>query len=285
MALLLSHSVHVVLYSGEFLTKTTAAPSQEPAVSVGNVGQLAVDMVISTLWMERIGYIYHDSILPLVGNDPFAHPESVSCKIVTSCEVYENIESKTIIIQQRSPFIRGKRTSFKQWLKTWMKEEKIEQLVILTSSHAHERIDCQLEGSQFRFIAGPTIEAHEIKELKSNLEWQELEKRLGEDEMRSGNDSSSIYIPGAGIAKSLFQECSNEMKVCILLMFCAEGDNAGDALELAKHMNDWLNIIDMEPKRIIGIDGKPVLMPGLSWKVPHSWKLMYGSNVDRTLFH
>jgi len=27
-----------------------------------------------------------------------------------------------------------------------MKEEKIEQLVILTSSHAHERIDCQLEG-------------------------------------------------------------------------------------------------------------------------------------------
>ena len=60
--------------------------------------------------------------------------------------------------------------------------------------------------SQFRFIAGPKIEAHEIKELKSNLEWQELEKRLGEDEMRSGNDSSSIYIPGAGIAKSLFQE-------------------------------------------------------------------------------
>ena len=58
----------------------------QPAVSVGNVGQLAVDMVISTLWMERIGYIYHDSILPLVGNDPFAHPESVSCKIVTSCE-------------------------------------------------------------------------------------------------------------------------------------------------------------------------------------------------------
>ena len=58
----------------------------QPAVSVGNVGQLAVDMVISTLWMERIGYIYHDSILPLVGNDPFAHPESVACKIVTSCE-------------------------------------------------------------------------------------------------------------------------------------------------------------------------------------------------------
>jgi hypothetical protein len=40
-----------------------------------------------------------------------------------------------------------------------------------------------------------------------------------------------------------------------------------------------------QPKRIIGIDGKPVLMPGLAWKVPHSWKLMYGSNVDRTLFH
>lgn len=60
--------------------------------------------------------------------------------------------------------------------------------------------------SQFRFIAGPKIEAHEIKELKSSLEWQELEKRLGVGELRGGNDSSSIYIPGAGIAMSLFQE-------------------------------------------------------------------------------
>jgi len=255
-----------------------------PSVSVGNVGQLAVDMVISTLWMERIGYIYHDSILPLVGNDPFAHPESVTCKVVTSCEVYENLENKTIIIQQRAPFIKGKRALFKSWLRKWMKEVNIGQLVILSSSHAHERIDSQLEGSQFRFVAGQKIESHEVENMKNKLGWRELEKRLSDSEGGRG-DNSSLYMPGSGIAKSLYEECSEDMRVCVLLMFCSEGDNASDGLELAKHLNDWLKIIDMEPKHIIGIDGKSVMMPGLTWKEPYSWRLMYGARVDRTLFH
>lgn len=43
-------------------------------------------------------------------------------------------------------YFQGKRASFKQWLRKWMVEMKISQLVILTSSHAHERIDIQLQG-------------------------------------------------------------------------------------------------------------------------------------------
>ena len=58
----------------------------QPAVSVGNVGQLAADLLISTMWLDRCGFIYHDSILPLVGNDPYAHPEADVCKVVTACE-------------------------------------------------------------------------------------------------------------------------------------------------------------------------------------------------------
>jgi hypothetical protein len=38
------------------------------------------------MWLEKCGFIYHDSILPLVGNDPFAHPEADVCKVVTACE-------------------------------------------------------------------------------------------------------------------------------------------------------------------------------------------------------
>ena len=35
------------------------------------MGQLAADLVISTLKMRKIGIIYDDSITPVVGNDPF----------------------------------------------------------------------------------------------------------------------------------------------------------------------------------------------------------------------
>ena len=40
-------------------------------VSVGNVGQLAVDLMISTLKMKKVGHIHDESITPVIGNDPY----------------------------------------------------------------------------------------------------------------------------------------------------------------------------------------------------------------------
>ncbi|GFN96011.1 proteasome assembly chaperone 2, partial [Plakobranchus ocellatus] len=78
----------------------------DPTVSVGNVGQLAADLVISTLWMERVGFIIHRSLLPCVGNNPFAHEDATSCKMTTCCEVYESTVAQIVVIQQRAPFIK-----------------------------------------------------------------------------------------------------------------------------------------------------------------------------------
>lgn len=40
---------------------------------MGNVGQLAVDVLINSLRLERVGYLHHPGLLPLVGNDAFDH--------------------------------------------------------------------------------------------------------------------------------------------------------------------------------------------------------------------
>ena len=58
----------------------------QPLVSVGNVGQLTADLIISTLWMDRVGYILHDAITPAVGNNPFAHADATGCKLTSCCE-------------------------------------------------------------------------------------------------------------------------------------------------------------------------------------------------------
>ena len=59
----------------------------QPSVSVGNVGQLAVDLLISTLCLEKSGYLYDDSILPVIGNDPFATKDQTKmCKLMTGAE-------------------------------------------------------------------------------------------------------------------------------------------------------------------------------------------------------
>lgn len=46
--------------------------SVQPAVAVGNVGQLAVDLIVSTLNMSRVGYLHTDCLIPMAGNNPYA---------------------------------------------------------------------------------------------------------------------------------------------------------------------------------------------------------------------
>lgn len=41
-------------------------------MAVGNVGQLAVDLLVSTLNMSRVGYIHTDCLIPMAGNNPYA---------------------------------------------------------------------------------------------------------------------------------------------------------------------------------------------------------------------
>jgi len=40
-------------------------------VSVGNVAQLACDVLISSLNARRVGFLYDDSAVPVVGSEPF----------------------------------------------------------------------------------------------------------------------------------------------------------------------------------------------------------------------
>lgn len=259
-----------------------------PAVSVGNVAQLTADLLISTLTMHRAGYIQHPSIIPLVGGDPFAHPEATSCKLVTCCEVYESQEHRVVIIQQRSPFVQGKRGLFRNWLVQWIKENEFKRVVIATSSSAEERLDVQLQGPQFRFVASPQIEEAFGDMFRNFYEWEELERRQcfpapSVLEAKDG-EGGELYIPGGGIAKTLFEELYNDVPVAICLMFCAEGDNIAEALELANRLNRWLGLILFHSRSIGGADEEAVVKY-TKWKVPVSWKLFYGSKFDQSLFH
>ncbi|OWF48025.1 proteasome assembly chaperone 2-like [Mizuhopecten yessoensis] len=256
-----------------------------PAVSVGNVGQLAVDLLISTLWMERVGHIHHESILPLVGNDPFAHEDFNDCKLVTSCDVYESIEHKVVVIQQRAPFVRGKMALFRKWLKEWIINKSFKKLVILTSSRSEERLDIQIQGDQLRFLASQCMEETKTCQMlrSAPLNWLDLERRNTPEELQNGSEKPNyIYVPGGGIAKSLLEECGKDMPVVVLLMFCSEGDNSQDAIFLASRLNQWLDLVDMKPKK--REDGQ-IIKPLPGWKIPLSWRHLFGARVDQTLFH
>lgn len=61
----------------QFISETDQKPSFDQfellvaVPSLGNVGQLAADILISNFAAKRVGYLYTKYILPVVGNDPY----------------------------------------------------------------------------------------------------------------------------------------------------------------------------------------------------------------------
>ncbi|XP_064641035.1 proteasome assembly chaperone 2-like [Lineus longissimus] len=248
-----------------------------PAVSVGNVGQLTADLLICTLYMNKVGYLCDDSILPMVGNDPYTtNSEGQICNLVTGAQVYMSASLKLIVIQQRAPFVKGKRGQFCEKLMSWIQEKQFRQVVIVTSSHAHMRTDTQLQGSQLRYLATPEFDALTQNSVEENLHWMRLEP--SENPLQS--QDSDLYIPGGGLAKTLFSACklSHVAAVCVLT-FCAEGENAVDAIQLATFLNQYLKVAD--EKNQFPTPGNVGRSP---WKIPISWNLLYGNSVDQMIY-
>nr|XP_029508651.1 proteasome assembly chaperone 2 [Oncorhynchus nerka] len=77
-----------------------------PAISVGNVGQLAVDLIVSTLNMCRVGYIHTDCLIPMAGNNPYATFAENANDLSTNAEVYSSPELRLAVLQIRTPIIQ-----------------------------------------------------------------------------------------------------------------------------------------------------------------------------------
>jgi len=241
-----------------------------PTVSVGNVGQLSCDAIIATLGPKRVGYLHDDSVLPIVGSDPFGEG---SGQIATALDVYESAEHKLVIVQQRAPLIKGRKCQFVDRLFEWIQACQFRQVVLLTSVFAHERRDTQLVGPQTRFLATPAAQQLLPDELLSgsgeHLGWIHLEKRQLEFTNDDGSLEPDIFIPGSGITKSLFSKCVSEnLSALCLLIFCAEGDNISDALTLSSLINTFKKWIPSDQQ----------------WKIPPSWKLLFGTRFEQSLF-
>lgn len=246
-----------------------------PAVSIGNVGQLTVDLLLSTLEVTKLGYFHTDSVLPVIGNNPFpkSSSETEKCQMVTSSEVYENASKKLIIVQIRSKVVQHKRKQFVTNLLSWIKEMKFQRLIVLSSTAAHERLDSQLTGSTFRYISSPELD--KTQSLTQKFGWKELELRDAVPglDAQATSQSQQLYIPGGGITKLLYTECCREnVPVAVLLLFCSEGDNLPDAMTLASHLNGWLNLTENSTSR------------SHPWKIPASWKFLFGNDAPMDIY-
>ncbi|XP_063779494.1 proteasome assembly chaperone 2 [Pseudophryne corroboree] len=242
-----------------------------PAVSVGNVGQLAIDLIVSTLNMPKVGYFYTDCLVPMVGNNPYATNDENSLELCTNAEVYALPSRGLTVLQIRSSLIKKKSRAFRQALTCWIKKCGFAKVVLLSSSYAYHRDDQQLFGSPFRYLVTPGLQTS-VADVMKELEWKEMEKVSLYPGIN--DESKKTSIPGGGFTKQMFEDCcSEDIHMAVVLKFCSEGDNIPDAFALLDHLNKWLHLRESATDDIAP-----------PWKMPSSWRLLFGSGLPPMLF-
>uniref|UniRef100_A0AAY4EB55 Proteasome assembly chaperone 2 n=1 Tax=Denticeps clupeoides TaxID=299321 RepID=A0AAY4EB55_9TELE len=212
-----------------------------PAVSVGNVGQLAADLIVSTLGMPRVGHFHTDCLVPMAGNNPYATSDQDAAVLSTNAEVYSSPDMKLAVLQIRAPVVQTKVKQFRRLIVSWIKSSGFTRTILLSSSHAYQRDDQQLLGSPLRYLLSPALQ-NEAGERVKGLQWQEMERvcafpGISDSEQR-------LHIPGGGITKGLYTDCCKEdVALAVVLIFCSEGDNIPDAFALVNHLNNWLQLV------------------------------------------
>lgn len=228
-----------------------------PAVAVGNVGQLAIDILISSTQMKKIGYVLSSGFIPIIGADPYSTESNDLC---TSGDIYYDSDSKIVSIQIRSPPVKRLNKFFND-VKEFVKIEKIEKVIILTSAWSHTRNDAQIHTMPMRYIVSPIIEKNYGQKFKE-LNWLPLET-----EKNPFTNTEELSIPGGGFAKKLYDFfITNEIPSAILLVFCSEGDNVPDATGLIKYLSSWINIVVKQTK------------------YPSSWEFLFGNPAPSDIY-
>nr|ABF70018.1 cell cycle-regulated protein-related [Musa acuminata] len=197
-----------------------------PGLSIGNVGQLAVDLLISSTRAKRVGFLDEPSLLPCVGNDAYGpEPEGV---LALPLEAYESPPHALTLIQQRSPVIK----------------------VYYVSSTNNDGNDSDCERLGFKRLEeyDPTQRRwkylNELAEGKTDRE----DEPSFEDELVHDD-----YYPGLPFA-ALFSCCKAKgLKVTCLLCYCSEGDNIADSFQLA---DAACKLLRLTPDKLSGIGNK-----------------------------
>lgn len=234
-----------------------------PSISIGNVPQLAIDLIINTVKPKYVGFIVHEHVVPVVGSNAF---NASSSKITTSCEVFHHAPKRLLFLQIRGAIVQGKEHQFSRDVLEWAERNRIQNVICLTSILADVRKDKDLVGCQIRYLLPPKSQSDLVKKFEK-FGWTEYEDpRL--PELKEGWDPRRTYIPRGGWGQILY-DLGNNMGLdsTLIMMYAYEGDNTIEAMEMASAVNTWIKII-----------------PATTWIKPVSWCGVYGDAPPPNLY-
>lgn len=205
-----------------------------PSVSFGNLDQLALDVLISTLALRKLAILSStcDAVLPVVGCNAYG---SDVADVNSSIEVYGN--DMLVAVQIRAPVVASRASSFARELMALINTWLPLRIIVVAGLNAGYRIDRQLTDHPGIVIRGLH---HQNRKDIAVLE----------------DDTATEVWEHALVMQTVMQEHLSD-RVAGIVAFCSEGQNANDALHLAAGVCLELGI---------SIPQK--------WKLPASWRFL-----------
>lgn len=222
-----------------------------PSLSVGNVPQLSVDLIIEALHMTKIGLAFHPAAVPVLGPAAFSHDDQDT----TSCDLFVSEAKKLVAIQLRAPVAAKLLESFLNDLTKFLTEVEPSQVIILGSCFSHERHDPAMK-RKLEYVGNRQFCEQYASELVDFVQHKDNK------------------LPYQGFATRLYQTVESKLEAVpmgVLFAYVSEGDNVPDAKDLALFLN-----------QVIGVFGSPANHSTL--QIPMSWKLLFGNAGPAQLF-
>ena len=217
-----------------------------PAISIGSVPQLALDLLIHapTLACRRVGYLDGSQCVPFISPP---EPSLPAHEVFTALDVYESSKGLPLV-QQRSPVIKASRALFTRRLMHWIQEAGFSDVLIISSMDAAMRVDTEFSTP----ILYKRPSEAQITHLSSAIS-----QLYPPFQPPAYNGPGIPPMPGSGITRMYLEHAPK--CTTALIMFCSEGDNREDAHELVRHISAICHL-------------------GLQrCTEPPSWTFMYGS--------
>ncbi|KAI5965311.1 uncharacterized protein KGF55_001532 [Candida pseudojiufengensis] len=207
-----------------------------PTISIGNLPQLTVDLLINNFNFVKIGYLNDLYLYPFAS--PIDYVSNPIEGISHAIEVYYSKDLNLTVVQQRSPIIPSYTTPFiNEVIVPFIQNFK--QVIVLNSA----------DSGLIESVNSGDILIYDNEDLSTNLEKLTI-TNSPEDE-----DKNSIFM--SKLLKSLKIGKKDNLKV--LISYNYEGDNFDDAIKMINKLIEILKISK----------------PG-DWQKPISWKGVYG---------
>ncbi|KNZ57319.1 hypothetical protein VP01_218g17 [Puccinia sorghi] len=240
-----------------------------PMVSLGNVPQLAVDLLIHGTHLgpfELVGILDPADHIPVVGalDRPAllpAPPPPSKHRITTPIEVYQTRDRRYTLVQQRSPVIKARKARHISRMRRWISGAKFESVLVVVSVDAAVRGDEHLR-------EGTRMLRHE---QASAQEPSALRRAIRARYPSFGAHHAPLFCAG-GLAARLLRalaSAAQPLEVNTLVSYVAEGDNRPDALFLADEICSLLRLAHQS--QLHDLAPSP-LSTHPSWILPLSWK-------------